>query len=82
MRQQNADLLEEYDRLSAEPAFEVAEITAAVIARATELRVQYGFKTADAIHLATAIEHSATAVLTGDEHFRRCQEVRVEIVPR
>ena len=54
--------------------FRMAEIDAAVIESATELRVRYGFRTPDAIHLATAI-------LTGDQALAKCREVAVEVIP-
>ena len=82
IRQNDQGLLAEYDRVFCDPYFKVAEINAAIIERATWLRVQYAFKTPDAIHLATAIEHGASLVLTGDEHFRRCKEINLEIPPR
>ena len=50
------------------------------IERATELRARHGFRTPDAIHLATAIEERADLVLTGDVALRRCSEVAVEVV--
>ena len=58
----------------------VVDVTAAVIDRATDLRVKYGFKTPDAIHLASAIVESADVFLTGDVALARCTEVTVEVV--
>jgi predicted nucleic acid-binding protein len=40
----------------------------------------YGFKTSDAIHLATAIEREADLFLTGDMELRRCTELAVEVL--
>jgi uncharacterized protein len=55
------------------------EISAAVIDRATEIRARYGFKTPDAIHLATAVESRAFLFLTGDERLERFTEVEVKV---
>jgi predicted nucleic acid-binding protein len=51
-----------------------------VLDRATELRARHGFKTADAIHLATAIAHDADTFLTADADFKRVPELRVVLV--
>jgi len=58
----------------------LVDITSEVIERATGLRAGYGFKTPDAIHLASAIEEKADIFLTGDESLVRCREVAVEIL--
>jgi len=58
----------------------VAELSAAVIEKATELRARYRLRTPDALHYATAIESSATVFLTGDLAFARCSEVDVELL--
>ena len=58
----------------------VAELSAAVIERATDLRAKYNLKTPDAIHYATAVETGAAMFLTGDRVFSRCSEVPVEVL--
>jgi predicted nucleic acid-binding protein len=58
----------------------LAEVSSAVIERATELRARYHLKTPDAIHYATAVELGATAFLTGDQALSRCSEVPVEVL--
>ena len=58
----------------------MAEISPAVIERATELRARYGFRTPDAIHVATAIEERADLLLTGDTGLARCTDVKVEVL--
>ena len=57
-----------------------AEISAAIIDRATELRARHNFKTPDAIHLATAIEEKADAFLTGDAALARCSEIQIDVI--
>lgn len=76
----NTELLALYDKFFTQRLIKVAEVSAHVINRATELRVRYGFKTPDAIHLATAIEEQADLFLTGDTALTRCPEVTVEIL--
>ena len=66
LRERNAAALAAYDDFFGGERLDVIDINAAVIERATELRARYGFKTPDALHLATAIVHNADTVLTGD----------------
>ena len=80
LREGNAELLAKYDEFFTRRLVRVAEITARVIEQATELRARYGFKTPDAIHLATAIEERADLFLTGDGDLARCAEVKVEVL--
>jgi predicted nucleic acid-binding protein len=55
-RDGNRALLERYDRLFGADRVAVFDVSAQVIDRATHLRARHGFKTPDAIHLATALE--------------------------
>ena len=56
------------------------EITAEIVASATTLRARYGFKTPDAIHLASAIGEKADVFLTGDSSLARCTDIAVEVL--
>ncbi len=67
-----ADALALYDAFFARRRLRLAEVSADVIERATELRAAHGFKTPDAIHLATAQLESADLFLTGDANLKRC----------
>jgi predicted nucleic acid-binding protein len=58
----------------------LAEVTAAVVERATDLRARYNLKTPDALHYATAVEVAATVFLTGDRGLARCSGVAVEVL--
>jgi predicted nucleic acid-binding protein len=58
----------------------LAEVSAAVVERATDIRARYNLKSPDAIHYATAVEVGATAFLTGDRALSRCSEVPVEVL--
>jgi predicted nucleic acid-binding protein len=57
-----------------------AEVSAAVIETATELRARYNLKTPDALHFATAIQAGATLFLAGDQALSICSELPVELV--
>lgn len=80
LRNEQNDLLAAYELFFTRRFVTVAEITASVIERATDLRVRYGLKTPDAIHVATAIDLQADSILTGDRDMARCTEARVDIV--
>jgi predicted nucleic acid-binding protein len=80
LREGNATLLALYDAFFASTEVEVAELTAAVVEKATEIRADLNAKTPDALHLATAVMSGASAFLTGDQDLTRCTEVRVEIL--
>ena len=81
MRDRDEALLRRYDRLFSADRVSLVEIGEAIIDRATDLRARYGYKTPDAIHLATGIE-SGVAFLTGDIRLQTCLEVRVEVIAR
>ncbi|MBI3932689.1 MAG: type II toxin-antitoxin system VapC family toxin [Acidobacteria bacterium] len=55
----------------------IADVTAHVIAEATETRARYGFRTPDALHLATAVLHQAETFLTGDSRLRRFDRIPI-----
>jgi predicted nucleic acid-binding protein len=80
LRAGDAPLLALYDAFFASAEVTLAEIGAAVIARATEYRAHLNVRTPDAIHLATAFVEGATAFLTGDRALTRCTDVTVEVL--
>jgi predicted nucleic acid-binding protein len=69
-----------YDTFFTRARLVVVDLTAAVLDRATDLRVRYAFKTPDAIHLACALEAGADVFVTGDAALGRCAEIPVEVV--
>jgi len=80
LRQRDARLLDAY-ALMLHPAYCCNyPVTRTIIDRATQLRADHGFKTPDAIHLATALTHHADTFLTGDRALSRCEGLRVEVV--
>ncbi len=78
IREGNRRLLELYDDLFGAERMQPVELSAAVLDEATDLRAADGFKTPDAIHLATAICEKADAFLTADSSLGRCSKIRVE----
>jgi uncharacterized protein len=80
LRDQQQDLLGYYEDFFLRRPLVLAEISPAVIDRATELRAAHGFKTPDAIHLATAIAERADVFLTGDVALARCPNIQVEVI--
>lgn len=81
LREASTDLLARYEAFFTAQRFRLVEISPAVIEAATDLRARYGFKTPDAIHLATAMVQNADVFLTGDAQLRNCAEVHVELIP-
>ncbi len=80
LRAGDTGLLADYERFFTARRLLIAELSAAVVERATELRARYGFKTPDALHLATALIQRAGTFLTGDAALARCTELTVEVV--
>ena len=80
MRDGNRALLDRYDALFAADRIEVVDVSEHVIDRATDLRARHGFKTPDAIHLATALESSATEFWTADAALSRCTDIAVTVL--
>lgn len=79
MREGDRELLERYDLLFGASRVVVVDVTAKIIDRATALRARHGFKTPDAIHLATAIEGGAMEFWTGDVALSRCADIAVMV---
>jgi predicted nucleic acid-binding protein len=72
--------LAQFDVFFAGVELVLADLSAAVVERATDLRARYNLKTPDALHYATAVEVGATVFLTGDRGLSRCSEVPVEVL--
>jgi uncharacterized protein len=80
MRQGDVAVLAKYDKFLGGDLLLLGEIDAETIEHATDLRVRYNVKTADAIHLATALNLQADVFLTGDATLSRCAELKVEVL--
>ncbi len=53
------------------PHLALVNVTRAVARQAARLRAQHNLRPADAIHVATALAHDATAFVTNDQDFAR-----------
>jgi predicted nucleic acid-binding protein len=80
LRTSDKDLLAQYDEFFGFGGVEVIGVTEEIIDLATELRAKYGFKSPDAIHLASAIAVGAQVFLTADAALRKCAEIAVEVM--
>ena len=81
LREQQSEVLQQYDRLLSSSELRVLPISRGVVDRATELRARYvALKTPDAIHLAAAVVAGADLFVTGDAALRGCSEVTVEVL--
>jgi len=80
LRDGHADLLARYDRVFRTRGLELLAVSAPVLELATEFRATLGFRTIDAIHLASARIVGAGVFLTGDRALRRSPGLAVEVV--
>jgi predicted nucleic acid-binding protein len=80
LRDGRQDVLALHDAFFSRPGLVLADVSAGVIERATELRARHGFKTPDALHLATALIEGADSFLTGDGALARCPDLRVIVL--
>lgn len=80
LRDGDERLIARYDAFFSARRLVLSELSPGVIERATVLRARHGFKTPDALHLASAIEMGASVFLTGDRTLARCDEINVEII--
>lgn len=55
-------------------------VSSVIADRAASLRVQYGLRTADALHVATALVSGCNAFLTNDFGLKRVQDVRILVL--
>jgi predicted nucleic acid-binding protein len=80
LRSRDAALLAHYESFFALAKLGLLEISNDVLETATQLRADHGFKTPDAIHLASALRVGASHFLTGDARLARCPGIQVEVV--
>lgn len=66
--------------LGALPGLEIYPVDGKVAKEGARLRARYALRTPDALHLATALVHGATAFLTNDREFRKAQGCGLEIL--
>ena len=63
------------------PNLKTVEVNSAIAIKAAEIRRTYGFRTPDAIQLATAIYEKADVFITNDEKLTRCKGVKILLIP-
>jgi predicted nucleic acid-binding protein len=67
-----------FHHLTRFPNLRTVEVSAAIAQNAARLRAEYGLRTPDALHAATALDRNADLLLTDDSHFRRIEkELRI-----
>jgi predicted nucleic acid-binding protein len=76
----DATLLAEYDAFFAAPDLLGLSLPPPVFERATIIRAQHGFRLADSLNLATAVEHACERFLTNDVQLRRFPDIVVEVL--
>lgn len=81
LREKREDRLALYEGFFSSPEVNIREIDSAVIETATSLRATIGFKTADAIHRATAVLASVAEFWTTDNGFLRCSALKNIVFP-
>ena len=69
-----------YGYLTRLPLVKLVAVTPKIADEAARLRADYGFKTPDAIQLATGILEGTTLFLTRDKEFRKQKEIEVGIL--
>ena len=80
IRDQNTRLVEAYETLLTGFRVEMLPITDTVLRSAAKLRAEQNFKTADAIHCATALSSGCDILIANDAGFRRLANINVVIL--
>jgi predicted nucleic acid-binding protein len=81
LRQGNAALAQRYrELLLGTPGLAVQAVTPAIAEEAARLRAAHGFRTPDAVQLATALTGSASSFLTNDAQLARVPGLRVHVL--
>lgn len=80
LRDRESALVNAFDTYFDEIIGETVPLSRTVIDRATEIRARYGFKTPDALHLASAIIAQCDLFLTNDKQLQKFNEITVEVV--
>ncbi len=71
-RQHRADIARQYEAVLAHlPHLQIKDVTRGVSRRAAQLRAYYNLNPADALQVATAVTHQATAWASNDKKLKR-----------
>ena len=76
----NDCLLAEFDAFFALPEVACVGLSTGVCRRAALVRAQWRYRTADALHLAAAIEAGCDIFVTGDARLAGCTDIPVVLV--
>ena len=72
------DRVERYlDLLQNTPRIELVPVDRSVILRSVHLRAEFGLRSMDALHLATALVHGCEVFITNDQRLTRVNVLRV-----
>lgn len=72
------DLAQDYKLLLSHlPNFDIYSIDETIVDVASDLRVKYGIRTPDAIHMATAIAKGAALFVTNDRALKKVKEIKI-----
>ena len=75
------DLAQEYKHILTHfPNLIICGLDEKIVDTASNIRAKYNIATPDAIHIATAIENSATEFLTNDKRLKKIKEIQISLV--
>ena len=78
LREGRRDVVERYfDLMQRTPRITLASVDRRVILRAVRLRADFGLRSMDALHLATALVHDCRTFLTNDRRLASVDDLRV-----
>lgn len=80
IRSGNALQLAAYDQLFSTPGYRFQALDRSVFDQATQLRMQHGLKTPDALHLAAAVQAGCGEFWTNDQRLARAAHGYLQIV--
>jgi len=81
LKENRVDLVNEYKSiLLSASGFQLLPINGDIAERGAEIRARYGFRTPDALQLATALCNGAGAFVTNDTRLRRFRELEVVLL--
>ena len=78
MKEGRQDLVERYlELLRSTPRIHLAPVDHRVILHSVHLRADFGLRSMDALHLATALVHGCEIFVTNDQRLARVDRIRV-----
>lgn len=81
IKEKDAQLIKLYEHLFEETSgIDLIDVSFAISRKSADLRAQYGLRTPDALHIATAIISGCQAFLTNDIALKRINELKVWVL--